>query len=111
MQKRFSVVLLIPAKDFIFGLDLKTQSKIYFVLDKASYVNDPSLFKKLQNEIWEFRIQVKSLKIRLLAFWDKRNEEQTLVISTHGFIKKSERVNKNEIDKAVNNKKQYFENQ
>lgn len=46
MQNRFSVVLLKPAKDFIFGLDLKTQTKIYFVLDKASYVNDPKLFKK-----------------------------------------------------------------
>ena len=111
MQKRFSVVLLKSAKDFIFGLDLKTQTKIYFVLDKASYVNDPKLFKKLQNEIWEFRIQVKSLQIRILAFWDKRNEEHTLVISTHGIIKKTERVNKIEIDKAINDRKQYFENQ
>jgi phage-related protein len=111
MQKRFSVVLLKSAKDFIFGLDLKTQTKIYFVLDKASHVNDPKLFKKLQNEIWEFRIQAKSLQIRLLAFWDKRNEEQTLVISIHGFIKKKEKVNQNEINTAINDRKQYFENQ
>jgi phage-related protein len=111
MQKRFSIVLLKSAKDFIFGLDIKTQTKIYFVLDKASHVNDPKLFKKLQNEIWEFRIQVKSLQIRLLAFWDKRNEKQTLVISTHGFIKKTEKVNKIEIDKALTDRKQYFENQ
>jgi hypothetical protein len=111
MQKRFSVVLLKSAKDFIFGLDLKTQTKIYSVLDRASYVNDPILFKKLQNEIWEFRIQAKSLQIRLLAFWDKRNEEHTLVISTHGFVKKKDKVNKNEIDKAINDIKQYFENQ
>ncbi len=111
MQKRFSVVLLKSARDFIFGLDLKTQTKIYSVLDKASYVNDPKLFKKIQNEIWEFRIQAKSLQIRLLAFWDKRNEEHTLVISTHGFVKKKDKVNKNEIDKAINDRKQYFENQ
>lgn len=111
MQKRFSVVLLKSARDFIFGLDLKTQTKIYSVLDKASYVNDPKLFKKIQNEIWEFRIQAKSLQIRLLAFWDKRNEEHTLVISTHGIVKKKDKVNKNEIDKAINDRKQYFENQ
>lgn len=67
--------------------------------------------KKLQNEIWKFRIQVKSLQIRLLVFWDKRNEEQTLVISTHGFIKKTERLSKIEIEKAINDRKQYFENQ
>jgi phage-related protein len=111
MQKRFSVVLLKSAKDFIYGLDLKTQTKIYFVLDKASFVNDPKLFKKLQDEIWEFRIQARSLHIRLLAFWDKRDSENTLVISTHGFIKKSEKVSKNEIDKANRDRKQYFENQ
>ena len=111
MQKRFSVVLLKSARDFIFGLDIKTQTKIYSVLDKASYVNDPKLFKKIQNEIWEFRIQAKSLQIRLLAFWDKRDEEHTLVISTHGFVKKKDKVNKNEIDKAINDRKQYFENQ
>jgi phage-related protein len=111
MRKRFSVVLLKSAKDFIFGMDLKTQTKIYFVLDKASYVNDPKLFKKLQNDIWEFRIQIKSLQIRLLAFWDKRNDKQTLVISTHGFIKKAEKVNKNEIEIAISDRKQYFENQ
>jgi len=111
MQKRFFVVLLKSARDFIFGLDLKTQTKIYSVLDKASYVNDPKLFKKIHNEIWEFRIQAKSLQIRLLAFWDKRNEEHTLVISTHGFVKKKDKVNKNEIDKAINDRKQYFENQ
>jgi len=105
------VVLLKSARDFIFGLDLKTQTKIYSVLDKASYVNDPKLFKKIQNEIWEFRIQAKSLQIRLLAFWDKRNEVHTLVISTHGFVKKKHKVNKNEIDKAINDRKQYFENQ
>ena len=111
MQKRFSVVLLKSARDFIFGLDIKTQTKIYSVLDKASYVNDPKLFKKIQNEIWEFRIQAKSLQIRLLAFWDKRNEEHTLVISTHGFVKKKDKVNKIEINKAINDRKQYFENQ
>ena len=105
------MVLLKSARDFIFGLDFKTQTKIYSVLDKASYVNDPKLFKKIQNEIWEFRIQAKSLQIRLLAFWDKRNEEHTLVISTHGFVKKKDKVNKNEIDKAINDRKQYFENQ
>jgi len=99
MQKRFSVILLKSAKDFIFGLDLKTQTKIYFVLDKASHINDPKLFKKLQNDIWEFRIQAKSLHIRLLAFWDKRNEEQTLVISTHGFIKKRRKLIKTKLIK------------
>lgn len=111
MIKRFSVVFLKSAKDFILSMDKKTQTKIFYVVDKASFINDPKLFKKLQDEIWEFRVKYKTLHIRLLAFWDKRDGMNTLVISTHGFIKKTDKVPKSEIDKAINDMKRYFENQ
>jgi len=88
MIKRFSVVFLKPAKEFILSMDKKTRTKIFYVTDKASFINDPKLFKKLHDEIWEFRIKYKTLHIRLLAFWDKRDGKKTLVISTHGLIKK-----------------------
>ncbi len=110
MIKRFSVVFLKPARDFIIGLDKKTQTKIYYIVDKASFINDPKLFKKLQDEIWEFRIKYKTLHIRLLAFWEKRDDKNTLVISTHGFIKKTDKVPKNEIDKAINDMNRYLKN-
>ncbi|MFN3802894.1 hypothetical protein [Belliella pelovolcani] len=29
------------------------------------------------------------LQIRLLAFWDKDGSEETLVLATHGFVKKN----------------------
>ncbi|MBK8622833.1 MAG: type II toxin-antitoxin system RelE/ParE family toxin [Saprospiraceae bacterium] len=45
---------------------------------------------------------------RLLAFWDKSNNKNTLVIATHGFIKKSSKVPKNEIQKAENIRSEYF---
>lgn len=32
--------------------------------------------------------------IRLLAFWDKTDSEQTLVLATHGFIKKTQKNTK-----------------
>lgn len=111
MVKRFSVVFLKSARDFIFGRDMKTQTKILYVVDKASFINDPKLFKKLQDEIWEFRIKYKTLHIRLLAFWDKRDGKNTLVVSTHGFIKKTDKVPKSEIDKALTDMRNYFENQ
>lgn len=41
----------------------------------------------------------------------KEMQKNTLVISTHGFIKKTEKVGKKEIDKAISDRKQYFENQ
>jgi len=111
MIKRFTVLFLKSATDFVFGLDKKIQTKIYYVLDKASYLNDPSIFKKLQDEIWEFRVNHKTLQIRLLAFWDKRDENITFVISTHGFIKKTGKVPKSQVEKAMNDMKRYFENQ
>jgi hypothetical protein len=49
------------------------------------------------------------LQYRLLAFWDKTDSDDTLVISTHGFIKKRRRVPENEIQKAKQLKTKYFE--
>ena len=34
---------------------------------------------------------------RLLAFWDKSDDKNTLVICTHGFIKKSQKTPRPEI--------------
>lgn len=72
--------------------------------------NDPELFKKLSDDIWEFRTLYQGLQYRFLAFWDKTSAKQTLVITTHGFIKKRHDVPKNEIQKAVQIKINYFKN-
>jgi hypothetical protein len=45
---------------------------------------------------------------RLFAFWDKTQATDTLVVSTHGIVKKSQRINKEEIIKALKIKEQYF---
>jgi hypothetical protein len=50
------------------------------------------------------------LQIRLLAFWDKSDNKETLVIATHGFIKKIDKVPANEIERAVRLKDKYFNN-
>jgi len=49
------------------------------------------------------------LHYRLLAFWDKTESESTLVISTHGFIKKRSKVPDSEIQKAKQIRAKYFE--
>ncbi|HAG16991.1 MAG TPA: type II toxin-antitoxin system RelE/ParE family toxin [Bacteroidales bacterium] len=109
MQK-FQTRFLEEADKFISELDSKTAKKIFYNIDLAEQTNDPKLFKKLQNEIWEFRTIFASLHIRLLAFWDKTDNIETLVFATHGFIKKVDKVPKNEIERAVRIKEQYFEN-
>jgi phage-related protein len=98
------------ANEFLAGLDTKTVKKIFYNIDLAEQTNDAKLFKKLQNDIWELRTKFGGLQIRLLAFWDKSNNKETLVIATHGFIKKVDKVPANEIERAERLRDNYFNN-
>ena len=96
------------ANQFIAQFDKKTIQKNLYNIDLAEQTKDPTLFKKLQNDIWEFRTKYTGLQIRPLAFWDKSNNEETLVIATHGLIKKVDKVPANEIERAVKLRQKYF---
>ena len=109
ISDRFEIELLEDAREFLFNIDEKARLKILFNIDKSKKFNDPKVFKKLDNDIWEFRTEYRKLQHRLLAFWDKRNNKNTLVICTHGFIKKTDKVPKGEIEKARQLMKLYFE--
>jgi phage-related protein len=87
----------------------KNITKVLYNIDVAEQTNDPKLFKKLQNDIWEFRIKFSGLQIRLLAFWDKTDKTGTLVFATHGFVKKVDKVPGKEIERASNIRAKYFE--
>jgi len=109
MRKKFDVILLGEVWDLLNSIDEKSRGKILYNIDKAKYVNDPELFKKLDELIWEFRTKYKKTYYRLLSFWDKTDKVETLVIATHGIIKKTSKVPKTEIEKAKTIMKQYFE--
>ena len=109
MDKRFEIEFLDEAFDFLQGLERKHYGKILYNIRKAQLENDPELFKKLLDDIWEFRTLYQGLKYRLLAFWDKTSATDTLVVCTHGFIKKRSKVPEQEIQKAVQIRKKYFE--
>lgn len=108
MKAKFDVIFLEQAIEFIEKLDSKTKNKIFYNIDKAKLINDPKLFKKLKDEIWEFRTKYNGIQFRLFAFWDKTEKFETLVISTHGLIKKVSKVPKIEIEKAEKLRKEYF---
>ncbi|WP_298146731.1 type II toxin-antitoxin system RelE/ParE family toxin [Flavobacterium sp.] len=97
----FETKFLEEVNEFISQLDTKTRKKIIYNIDLAEQTNDSKLFKKLQNDIWEFRTKFAGLQIRLLAFWDKTDTKKTLVIATHGFVKKVDKVPANEINQAI----------
>ncbi len=110
MNQKFDVIFLEQAIEFLESLDLKTRKKIYYNIDKSKLVNDPKLFKKLTDDIWEFRTKYSGIQYRLFAFWDKTDTQDTLVISTHGIVKKVSKVSKSDIVKANELKKDYFQN-
>ena len=111
MKNLFEIIFLEEAFEFLSGLDKKHYEKILYNIRKSQTNHDPELFKKLTDEIWEFRTLYQGLQYRLLAFWDKTSSTQTLVISTHGFIKKRSKVPDNQIQKAIQAKAKYFADQ
>ena len=108
-MRYFQTRFLEEANQFIAKLAPKAIKKVLYNIDLAEQINDPKLFKKLQNEIWEFRVQHAGLQIRLIAFWDKTTPAETFVFATHGFIKKVDKVPVNEIKRAENIRTRYFE--
>jgi phage-related protein len=105
---KFRVEFLQEAKDFLESLDEKTRNKILYNIWKARSSNDKELFKKLQNVIWEFRTIYNRTYYRIFAFWDKIGNSDTVVISTHGFIKKTGKTPKGEIAHAERLREMYF---
>lgn len=108
MKVKFEVQFLIEAAEFIDKLDEKARDKIIYNIQKARIANDNELFKKLIGEIWEFRTLYNKTHYRLFAFWDKTDNADTVVVTSHGIIKKTDKTSKNEIEKAENIRIQYF---
>ncbi|WP_029037699.1 type II toxin-antitoxin system RelE/ParE family toxin [Salinimicrobium xinjiangense] len=90
MTQRFKVEFLEEVDHFLEGLDDKTRTKILYNIRKAQVINDNELFKKL------------------IAFWDKTDKKETLIISTHGIEKKTAKTPSKEIKKTEEIMKQYF---
>jgi len=109
MTEKFQVQFLEEAADFLDNLEEKEREKIYYNIKKAQVTNDRELFKKLKNEIWEFRTLFNKTHYRLFAFWDKVGNSETVVISTHGLIKKTDKTPVADLEKAERLRKFYFE--
>jgi len=108
VTKKFKVQFLEEAKDFLDNLADKPREKIIYNIRKAQITQDKELFKKLNNEIWEFRTLYNTTHYRLFAFWDKIDNIDTIVISTHGLIKKKDKTPSGDIAKAERLRNFYF---
>ena len=109
-QLVFELDLLEEARDFLKSLSKEIRGKIGYNIRRVQRgERDKELFKKLDGtEIWEFRTLYNKTYYRLFAFWDK--DMKTLVVATHGIVKKTQKTPQNEIKKAEEIRTKYFEN-
>ena len=62
--------------------------------------------KSLMEKFGEFRTSYNRIAYRLFAFWDE--SENSVVVATHGVIKKSDKIPKKEIGRANKLKIEYL---
>lgn len=109
MKHNFEIELLPEAIEFLENLDDKTREKIYYNIKKSQQTNDNELFKKLNDNIWEFRTLYNSKAYRLFSFWDTSPGQERLVIATHGILKKTQKTPPKEIKRAETIRKGYLD--
>lgn len=108
-KRKFKVIMSSEADSFLCSLHSDVKAKIIYNVDKVANGHiDKDLFKKLDDSegIWEFRTLYRGIHYRLFAFWD--TDEDTLVIATHGIIKKTQKTPQKEIAKAERIREIYF---
>lgn len=106
VKPRFEIKYLEEADVFLNSIDKKIKAKIQYNIMKSQYENDPELFKKLNDNIWEFRTKYNGLAYRLFAFWDKQT--RSMVVATHGLVKKTQKTPPQEIKHAEDIMKRYY---
>ena len=97
-----------PIKDFLDSLPGKVAQKTTWTLSLLEEFDIvPSLyFKKLTGteDIWECRIQVASDAYRIFCFFDGKS----VVVLTHGFVKKTQKTPHREIERAEAFRRDYL---
>jgi len=87
-------------QDFLDSLPGRVAQKVTWVLSLLEDLDvvPSSYFKKLigTEEVWECRIQFGSNPYRIFCFF----VDNSVVVLPHGFIKKSQKIPKSEIEKA-----------
>ena len=98
-----------PVRQFLDSLPGKAAQKVTWVLNLIEDLDTvPSTyFKKLVSteEIWECRIQFGSNAYRIFCFF----EGHSVVVVTHGLIKKTQKTPQREIERAESYRRDYLQ--
>lgn len=97
-----------PAKDFLENLNSKIRTKAIWELnllqEKGTELKKPYC-DYLQDGIWELRIKFSSDIVRIFYFFN--NNE--IILLLNGFVKKTQKTPKEEIEKVLKYKKDFEE--
>jgi len=97
-----------PVINFLDSLPSKVAQKITWVMKLVEDLDiiPAQYFKKLSgtNDLWECRIKLGSNIYRILGFMHKNN----FVILTQGFVKKTDKIPSNEIEKSHSYKNEFL---
>ena len=101
-----------PFKEFIFSLSIRERAKVFETIDyfiELKNQNLPikeSLSKHLEDGIFELRIAFAKKVARSVYFYQKGAK----IILTHGFIKKTKKTPRKEIERAKDIRGYYLNN-
>lgn len=110
MGKPIEIILLPEADKFVDSIEISARKKMFYAIRKTKMRIYGDWFEKLKSskDIFEFRIKDSSKFFRLFAFWDSTGDKETLIVCTHGLIKKTNKTPKQDIEKAEMIKEKYF---
>ena len=98
-----------PVQEFLDSLPGKAAQKVAWVLSLIEDLDvvPSAYFKKLVSteEIWECRIQLGSNAYRIFCFYDGHS----VVVLTHGLIKKTQKTPQREIERAETYRRDYLQ--
>ncbi len=75
MKPKYRIEFLDEAVEFLNNIDNKASEKIYYNLKKSQITNDNTLFKKLNDEIWEFKHCLNERNTDYLLFGIKQTKK------------------------------------
>ena len=97
-----------PIVEFLDCLNDKQIEKVFWVFDLVEELKQvpKEYLKKLVNteDLWEVRVKFGNNAFRFLGFFEKND----LIILNHAFIKKNQKIPKQEIRIAVKRKEDYY---
>jgi phage-related protein len=96
-------------RDYINNLDASQQTQLFSLFDRILGHGPPKnerKFKNIGNQIYELKTRS---GVRILCFYGGAFLPKSLIL-THGFSKPGKKVLRREKEKAINWRKDYFEN-